>query len=412
MTRCINIDWLEVYAHEIQDNIERNAAFYESRGLQVECRPYGTRQYEEMFTIMDEWNEKWIEIRRKPKGLQTQTGFSLLDEGSCHVRLCNRTCYSMNPAQIMIQFCEQYGLIISRISRLDICLDFEKFDSGDEPQKFINRYLQGRYSKINQANIRANGKDLWDGRAWNSLSWGAEKSQVTTKIYNKTLELAERKDKPYIRQAWASAGLITDFVEMTKQKPDGTTYKPQIWRLEFSIKSSVKKWYVIEDVHTSKRKIRSIHHTLEEYQTKDQLMQHFAGLCGHYFFFKHFQQGQRKDRCKDKTLFDFSQVNTFYEVQHIATAKTPSCALQTLKSRLLNYRLTHSIGAEAEAIDAVLNIIRTDELHNAASSPENLTELMLMQSIISRAIAKKPCQSIEDERKFIESIVNLQHRLF
>lgn len=412
MTRCINIDWLEVYGHEIQDGQTRDADFYRGQGLEVLARDYGTRQYEQMFTIMDDCGEKWIEVRRKPKGLQSVTGFSVLDEGSCHIRLCNRTCYATNAASIMQQFCDKYGIIISRISRIDICLDFERFDSGDDPQKFINRYLKGIYSKINQSNVRANGKDLWDGRFWNSLSWGAEKSQITTKIYNKTLEISERRDKPYIRQAWASCGLVDDFIELNKRNKEGEIYHPQIWRIEFSIKSSVKKWYIIEDVHTSKKKIRSIHHTLEQYSDREKLMQHFAGLVHHYFHFKKFIRNQRKDRCPDKVLFDFSQLNTFYEVQHIATANTNSRTIETLKHRLCAYKLKHPHGEEAKAIDAVLEIIQSDLLKESASSAQCRNELLALQRLITRRITGNFQTTFNDELNIIEALTNLDTILF
>lgn len=412
MIRCINIDWLEVYAHEPNNGPERDADYFRANGYEVRERDYGTRQYHQMFTIFDNVGEPMLEIRRDPKGASSLSGFSVLDEGSCHIRLVNRTCYAPAAAQIMQDFCDKFGYLISRISRIDIALDFERFDYGDEPQKFVNRYLQGRYSKINQSNIRANGKDLWDGRFWNSLSWGSQTSQVSTKLYNKTLELSERKDKPYIRQAWAAAGLVDDFIELTKRKPDGTIYKPSIWRLEFSIKSSVKKWYVIEDVHNGKKKIRSIHCTLEQFRDRTKLMEHFAGLCHHYFFFKHFEEGQRKDRCKDKKLFDFSQVNTFYEVQHIATAKAETSALISLKSKLINYRQLHQFGSEAKAIDSVLELIKQDEIKRAASTPECRSELMALQMYISRRLMNLPTKSIEDELKFVQSILTLPDKIF
>lgn len=412
MIRCINIDWLEIYAHEAADGTTRDADYFRENGYEVREREYGTRQYNQMFTIFDNVGEPLLEVRRDPKGASSLSGFSVLDERSCHIRLVNRTCYAPAAAQIMQNFCDKFGYLISRISRIDIALDFERFDYGDEPQKFVNRYLQGRYSKINQSNIRANGKDLWDGRFWNSLSWGSKTSQVSTKLYNKTLELSEHKDKPYIRQAWAAAGLVDDFVELTKRKPDGTIYKPSIWRLEFSIKSSVKKWYVIEDVHSGKKKIRSIHCTLEQFRDRTKLMEHFAGLCHHYFFFKHFEEGQRKDRCKDKKLFDFSQINTFYEVQHIATAKAETSALISLKSKLIIYRKLHQFGSEAKAIDSVLELIKQDELKRAASTPECRSELMALQMYISRRLMNLPTKSIEDELKFVQSILTLPDKIF
>lgn len=412
MTRCVNIDWLEVYAHEIDADQPRDADYFRALGFSVNERPYGTRQYEEMFTILDNFGEGWIEVRRKPKGLKTTTGFSVLDEGSCHIRLCNRTCYCKPAAQIMIEFCDTHRFVISRISRLDICLDFEYFDYGDNPQDFLNRYLKGRYSKINQANISAHGKDLWDGRFWNSLSWGSPVSQVGTKFYNKTMELNDKKDKPYIRQAWAAAGLVNDMTTLEKIGKDGKLYKPDIWRLEFSIKSSTKKWYVVEDTTTAKKKLRSIHHVLDDYVSDELLMRHFVGLVDHYFHFKMFIPGQRKDRCPDKRLFNFTSYDTYYQVEHVSTARSDKRPLDTLRNRLLSFKLKHPTGPDARAIDAVLDIIKTDILNSTANSLEARNEQMLLQNLIATRLHRGNANSLTDDIDFIKSLLTLDSKIF
>ena len=54
--------------------------------------------------------------------------------------------------------------------RIDICLDFVRFDfGGDDPQKFVRRYLKHHYAKINQGRHNVHGKDAWEGQEWNSL---------------------------------------------------------------------------------------------------------------------------------------------------------------------------------------------------------------------------------------------------
>ena len=168
-----------------------------------------------MFSIMDDQGHPFIEIRRKPKS-------TIMEENMCHIRLTNYACYRDNAADLMADFIELHGFVFLRISRVDICYDFEKFDSGDNPRDFVIRYLNGTYSKINQANLTAHGSDRWDLRDWNSLSWGSQTSDVGTKMYNKTLELYDEildtYKKPYIRYAWKQAGLIDDWVWMKKNK--------------------------------------------------------------------------------------------------------------------------------------------------------------------------------------------------
>lgn len=405
MTRCINIDWLECYCIE---PMRLDAAYFMQNGWNVKQRDYGTRVYEEMFTLLDyTTGEPLIEIRRNPVG--ADIGHSILDPNSCHIRLTNRTCYYDNAAEIMFDFIVRYKYTFMRISRIDICLDFEYFDSLDNPQDFVQRYLKGRYAKINQTNIRSVGKDLWDGRVWNSLSWGSPKSQISTKLYNKTLELKECKDKPYIRQAWAMAGLVDDFIKLTKTKK-GEEYKPIIWRLEFSIKSSVKGWFVIEDTTAKKTKPRSIHNTLDCYFSKQQILNVFASLTEHYFHFKKVCEKpsksialatirqevdwknrdrnlQRKDRCPDKVLFNFTDQTEFYKVERVASSKPKDKHDEVLLRKLQLYRESHYQDEIRDACTLLIHDIENTTFRKQAANPHDETELTILRQLISRRIS-------------------------
>ena len=151
--RCINIDWLEVYA--LEPTQPRDAAYFRDAGFMVEVRPYGTRVYEQMFTLLTSDYFHYIEVRRKPAS-------SVLEFNACHIRLSNRTCYFANAVAIMRDFLETHGYTFRRISRIDLALDFERFDSGDYPDAFARRYIQGKFAKINQSNLAAHGQDRWN----------------------------------------------------------------------------------------------------------------------------------------------------------------------------------------------------------------------------------------------------------
>ena len=152
ISRCVNLDWLELYCLEDDIGYPHDANFFRRDGFHVEEREYGTPMYNEMFTLYDHFDEPLIEIRRDPKSAETRQINGLFDPRSCHVRLSNRTCYFANPVQLLQQFIEQYGLHYQRISRVDICYDFTTFDYGDNPADFMRRYMKNRYTKINQAN--------------------------------------------------------------------------------------------------------------------------------------------------------------------------------------------------------------------------------------------------------------------
>ena len=344
MKRCVNIDWLELYCLEDPGLYPCNLEYFCAQGYTVRARDYGTRQYKEMFTIMDRRGEPWIEVRRNPvSGKVNNRIKGIFSEYSCHIRLHNRACYADDAVTALEDFLYVHRYNVRRIFRLDICLDFVRFDKGDDPNEVMQRYMKGRYAKINQANIAAHGIDRWNGRLWNSLSWGNPKSMVSTKFYCKSMELdSSDHDKPYIRYAWFLCGLIDDWRTMTKTTADGKTYKPDVWRVEFSIRASRAAWYVIEkDGHVSKKE--EIPHTLNLYETRPQLLTAFASLQRHYFKFKKYREDIRKDRCDDKVLFDFSQEAEFYKLNAInLTARPRDKSLHTLIRRIELYRDTHT----------------------------------------------------------------------
>lgn len=339
--RCINLDWLEVAVIEPAD-MPRDADYYAAHGFLVHEREYGTRVWGSMFTIDGDDHLPLIEVRRAPKS-------EIIAPNIAHLRLVNRACYFDNAATLMAEWIRTHGYDFLRIVRADICLDFEYFDYGDLPADFLRRYLENKYSKINQANISAHGSDEWAGRVWNSVSWGSPTSDIGTKFYNKTLELydpiSKRYKKPYIRQAWFLCALVDDPINVTKSKPNGDIYTPNIWRVEFSIRSSVKNWFLI-NLNGKASKKQSIRNTLDMYDSRAKLLVLFASLAQHYFHFKHlikryrfYQEGKsdgyalRKDRCPDKLLFNWGNTTEMYKVAKDIIA--PQNPVDKTLSRLL-----------------------------------------------------------------------------
>lgn len=410
--RCVNIDWLEVYAHEDSQDYPHDAAWFMNHGLEVHAREYGTRVYDEMFTIYDSDHEPLIEVRRKPAGAFEPYKKTILDPYSCHIRLHNRTCYRDDAADLMQAFLVKYGYTFQRISRVDICLDFERFDRGDDPGVFLRRYMAGRYSKLNQANIAAHGKDMWDGRQWNSVSWGSRSSMVGTKFYNKSLELREGKDKVYIRQAWAACGLVDDFMTCQKRKKDGTLYHPDIWRVEFSMKSSVKGWVVLEDCHGRRKQLRSIRNNLGCYRTRPMLLDVFASLASHYFFFKHFEDGKRKDRCKTKVLFDFTEQADFYKIEKPATARHANNVLEALRIRLEHYLLQSVDPAMNRVILDLLQLIKDKQVTMSAAAPWDAHEVELLRRLVAFRVNNHVDEPVSDSLQYVKNLLQVEREIF
>lgn len=401
------MDWLEVHARE-PIGMPRDAMYFINRNYQVRERGYGTRVYREMFTILAPNDEPLLEVRRAP----ASAGLAgIHDENECHIRLCNRTCYFDNAASFLENFLSVHEYTDVRISRVDICNDFVMFDKGDDPQAFVRRYFKHRYAKINQGRIAGHGEDTWSGQQWNSLAWGSRTSLVTTKLYNKTLELydpkLDRYGKPYIREAWYRSGYIDDIQRCTK---DGEPVN--VWRVEFSLRSAVKNWVKII-LDGDDEKIQSLKNTLDVYNSRDKILVMFASLARHYFHFKKFSRNKRKDRCPDKVLFDFSDENIIYKIGKNDTCLGSGTTFKSMYSRLIEklkaYQDTH-FGIEIhKACEVLISSITEENLRSDLANPWDKEELMFLKELIRVRTCNRDWQ-YEACVKEVKKLLNIKNR--
>lgn len=382
--RCINFDWLEVYCLEPKDK-PRNAEFFGSLGFSVKKREYGTPQYREMFSIL-EGEFPMIEIRRNPYSLKNEGGVFVPE--STHIRLTNRACYLQNPIAYLRKFITDANYEFQTFSRVDICLDFYKLDDGTDPNSFLQDYAREKYYKhhlstiaphgveVTGANISGHGVDRQFARQYNSWSWGSPTSAISVKMYDKTLELAEVKDKFYIRDQWMAAGLITHednqlqadirdtryWINLTRgklRKATGDNKKElrrkmnslqqhlseliekvrHIWRLEFSVKSSIKGFAKGDEGDRKKNGTVTMYpldfRTLEN---RDTLHLIYMSLAKKYFWFKlpsKTRNGtpQRKDRCQDYWPIKYDGSDA-YTPRRADTGKEPTRMDRIISNKL------------------------------------------------------------------------------
>lgn len=379
--RCINLDWLEVHALE-PVNEAHDADYYMCRGFIVHVRPYGTRVYRQMFTLDGADGLPLIEIRRDPAS-QGLNGIHAANE--THIRLVNRACYLDDAAQHLQEFLDQHGYQSVRISRVDICMDFVKFDHNDDPAAFVRRYFRHVYAKINQGRITGHGSDTWTGQEWNSLSWGSPASDVTTKMYDKTMELYDpRTDsygKPYIRDAWLRCHMIDDLHRCTMRGE-----KVRVWRVEFSVRSAVRRWFKIE-LNGKQGDYQSIRNTLDCWAGRDRLLVMFASLAQHYFRFKYYQPNQRKDRCKDKVLFDFHGMQTTYKIDRSGTqlgdGRNIIRPLDSLINKIRAYQSTKLDAEVHHACEILIKAMEDDSVRADLTHPWSDEELRALRSLMA-----------------------------
>lgn len=313
--RCVNIDWLEMYCHEPSE--PRDIRYFEDRGIVVNSRGYGTKHWSEVFTLLDEDGNEFMEVRRAPRH-GARDHHTIYPDNAVNLRLVNRYCYYDTACWIMSDFIEKHGYKIRRIYRLDLCIDLTRFDKGDRPEAVARRISRHVYTKIYQAERTVHGRDYWDHCDDNSFSWGKRRSMVVTRFYNKSLELATVKDKPWIRQAWYESGLISDPLQPILCDDKGQVIGESVWRLEFQINSSARGWFVCEGDH----KDEYVEHTLESYWNRALLLQAIANLQRHYFNFRIFKQGLAKYDCPEKILFKWNDQDEPYTLRNSLVRRT------------------------------------------------------------------------------------------
>lgn len=119
------------------------------------------------------------------------------------------------------------------IQRVDVCVDFVYFFNRRLPLRFCGDYLsqptKSRPSFIRRGSNKLNCRVERTMRHldFQTLSWGSRESPCQVNLYNKSRELKDVKDKPWIRHRWYDAGIIT---------PDDT--KHSVWRMEMSLNPS------------------------------------------------------------------------------------------------------------------------------------------------------------------------------
>lgn len=366
--KSVNLDWLEVFC--VEDGIH-NANYYKNLGWKVSVREYGTPLYKEMFTLLTEHDKPFLEIRRNPYSLKKNGG--IFEEGSCHIRLSNRTLYTYNPIGQLQDFLVKYNYLLKGITRIDIACDQLVFDNGMNPEKLIADYMAGTILKNRNSRINVHGSEQADGRSWNSIKWGSTSSPLSTKIYDKTLELKQQSDKLYIKDTWVKDGLCdlqkivydykdkrTGKVEQrakmavvkagTKTEKERTIEECEevkIWRVEFSIKSEARNWITIEGNH-------HLSISLTKFQTKERCLLMFLLLskwCMNFVKAEYNEDGKpkRKDRCTPIQLYTEKNLEKTFKPHRITEKEDPSRTDKIIYNRLIrisndkDYRLPTEI---------------------------------------------------------------------
>jgi hypothetical protein len=136
------------------------------------------------------------------------------------LKVINEFLYREDWMKILELFQEEQNLKFNNLTRFDLYLDFNNFESFNSPEILIHKFVSDKVIKSNKGKFKIMGNNL-NKMQFEYLRFGQGTSEISTYLYNKSKELQEVKNKPYIIDSWLRGGL---------------NISNDIWRLEFSIK--------------------------------------------------------------------------------------------------------------------------------------------------------------------------------
>ena len=257
------IDWLQI----------------DSRGVLNFSKHFRTTDTSKSTSVFKKIYEIW-EDKYYIASIVSEPIEKFLPENMNLIKLINRELYYKNPVQRIIAISMDHCLLPYRPSRIDIAIDFNYFCNGLHPIELINRFYNCKYIKKGHSNYIIQGKQTTEQQP-HYLKFTKKDAQVSTYLYNKTKELKDVKNKPWIVDSWKRAGL-----DLTQD----------IWRLEFSIHSPKFNY-------TNKITGETKQFNYENLDNKEELNEIIRVFISKYFDFRINDNQQKISRMQKLILF-------------------------------------------------------------------------------------------------------------
>ena len=281
-TKILNIDWLEFTAVR-KKSIESSFLFTATESDKLRSRLF--KRVWEIYHIDDPAN--------RFATFSSDAHVSFIDKNILICKIENRFLYHKKRDEYIQFLLSEFGLDFKHWGRVDISLDFQRFDNAELSIKdFLHSVATCEFVKCGQRNMRPftelsdsfvteDGQLFYSGRNVNAVSFGSRKSELYTVMYNKSKEMRSIKNKPYISETWEHHGF----------SPDLDTY-----RIEFSLKP--KKGMV--DFETAE----VVDHKSLDFISNENIDKLFTTLFSKKFCFAKVEEGVRFSRLEKVHLFD------------------------------------------------------------------------------------------------------------
>lgn len=371
MKYCISVDWLQIYGTRNLDEIPTVICGI-GRKYDIKQRDIATAVWTEVYDITHRGREVATFYRCPRSGA--------MDKFGCTLKLANRVLYCKQYLEILFEFLNLLAIEYKGITRLDLCYDCNYLHAGRTVSEFLMDYFshqpfcEGHIVRKGSRRVQIVGSrsNLGVTRI-SGMRWGSPQSDIGAYCYNKSLELLEVKDKPWIRETWEENGLINDwkkekFDAMPDEKKkrlinigDSEDYvQTPVWRFEISIKSKAKDILNIKTGELFKLK-------LDYLSSQEQVETLFYTYAARVFDFRISTGQTRIENYKDLQIFESAKEVTQKPV-HLNLFADTGRTEKMIVNKLEKLRETYGdiAGVNDQALEVALQFVRTVAGNKAA----------------------------------------------
>ena len=209
MKSTLSLDWLAI---QYEGPIHNHYPF------EFKKLSYGCKEFKELYEVY-RYDDLWGHVSTQPN-LPTLPGDFFI------LKLENKYLYDESLYSQLIDFTAGTAIKYLGLSRVDICLDFQRFDNDMAPSTLIKMFAAGKIDCLGKMGGSVTREQVAD-EPYSYLTLGSRLSQVRVYLYNKSKEMRDVKWKTWIHECWRLAGLDLE---------------RDVWRLEVSLKGQAMKW--------------------------------------------------------------------------------------------------------------------------------------------------------------------------
>ena len=202
----ISVDWLEIFGI-LRTNVEPGS--YVGKSLKtyvVEDTGLTSKVFRNIYTIKYN-NYQYATLLLRPAS-------TIINQSACCLKLDNRILYHQGFISVLYDLLSALQFKYKGVSRLDLCLDCNNLADGTPVPQFLHdlmfcqTHTAGHVYRKGSQRINVDcRRSATTGCSITAMRWGSRASNVCVYCYNKSLEMAEVKIKPWIVEAWEKNGL-------------------------------------------------------------------------------------------------------------------------------------------------------------------------------------------------------------